>query len=150
MDNPFQSIFSKNMNPDIQIPRKITTQLLHLAQISPETEVCGLIGGKNGVPTHCYPVTNIAGQPQQRFLLDAKQQIAAMAQMRERDEKLFAIYHSHPTAPAQPSEADLKLAAFPDALYLIISLNIKGVLEIRGFRLEHNKFEEVTLSLIEE
>lgn len=138
------------MNPDIQIPRKITTQLLHLAQISPDTEVCGLIGGKNGLPTHCYPVTNIADQPQQRFLLDAKQQITALAQMRERGEELFAIYHSHPTAPAQPSAIDLELAAYPDALYLIISLNTKGVLEMRGFRLEQGSFKEVTLSLSEE
>jgi len=138
------------MNPDIQIPRKITTQLLHLAQISPDTEVCGLIGAKNGLPTHCYPVTNIADQPQQRFLLDAKQQITALAQMRERGEELFAIYHSHPTAPAQPSAIDLELAAYPEALYLIISLNTKGVLEMRGFRLEQGSFKEVTLSLSEE
>jgi len=138
------------MNLDIQIPRKITTQLLHLAQISPDTEVCGLIGGKNDLPTHCYPVTNIADQPQQRFLLDAKQQITALAQMRERGEELFAIYHSHPTAPAQPSAIDLELAAYPDALYLIISLNTKGVLEMRGFRLEQGSFKEVTLSLSEE
>lgn len=138
------------MNQDIQIPRKITTQLLHLAQISPDTEVCGLIGGKNGLPTHCYPVTNTADQPQQRFLLDAKQQITALAQMRERGEELFAIYHSHPTAPAQPSAMDLELAAYPEALYLIISLNTKGVLEMRGFRLEQGSFKEVTLSLSEE
>jgi proteasome lid subunit RPN8/RPN11 len=139
------------MNPlDFQIPRKITTQLLHLAQISPDAEVCGLIGSKNGVPTSCYPVNNIDGQPQQRFLLDAKQQIAAMTQMRDRNEQLFAIYHSHPTAPAQPSTTDLERASYPDALYLIISLNTKGVLELRGFRLADNKFEEVTLSLIEE
>jgi len=138
------------MNQDIQIPRKITTQLLHLAQISPDTEVCGLIGGKNGLPTHCYPVTNTADQPQQRFLLDAKQQITAFAQMRELSEELFAIYHSHPTAPAQPSAMDLELAAYPEALYLIISLNTKGVLEMRGFRLEQGSFKEVTLSLSEE
>ncbi|MDO9163240.1 MAG: M67 family metallopeptidase [Methylococcaceae bacterium] len=138
------------MSQDIQIPRKITTQLLHLAQISPDAEVCGLIGSKNGLPTHCYPVANIADQPQQRFLLDAKQQISALAQMRERGEELFAIYHSHPTAPAQPSAIDLELATYPEALYLIISLNTKGVLEMRGFKLEHSSFKEVTLSLSEE
>lgn len=135
---------------DIQIPRKITTQLLHLAQISPDKEICGLIGSKNGFPISCYPVNNAAEQPQQRFLLDAKQQIAAMTIIRERDEQLFAIYHSHPTAPAQPSAADLELAVYPNAVYLIISLNTKGVLEIRGFKLENNNFQEVTLSLIEE
>ena len=122
-------------SPDIQIPRKLTNQLLHLAQLSPDLEVCGLIGGKNGLPTHCYPVKNTAENPQQRFLLDAGEQISAMAKMRELGEELFAIYHSHPAAPAQPSTTDLEMSAYPEALYLIISLNTKGILEMRGFKI---------------
>ena len=134
-------------SPDIQIPRKITNQLLHLAQISPEYEVCGLIGSKNGLPTHCYPVKNSADNPQQRFLLDAGQQISAMAKMRELGEDLFAIYHSHPTAPAQPSIHDLEQAAYPEALYLIISLNTKGILEMRGFKIHQKTAMEIPLMM---
>jgi [CysO sulfur-carrier protein]-S-L-cysteine hydrolase len=132
---------------DIQIPRKLANQLLHLAQLSPDFEVCGLVSSQNGVPKHCYPVTNVAGQPQQRFLLDAAQQIAAMAKMRELGQELFAIYHSHPSAPAQPSTADLELAAYPDALYLIISLNTKGILEMRGFKIDQKTAREIPLIL---
>ena len=130
---------------EIQIPRKITNQLLHLAQISPDYEVCGLIGSKNGLPTHCYPIKNTADHPQQRFLLDAGQQISAMAKMRELGEDLFAIYHSHPTAPALPSTHDLELAAYPEALYLIISLNTKGILEMRGFKIYQKTALEMPL-----
>lgn len=138
------------MTPEhIRIPRKITTQLLHLAQISPETEICGLIGGINGLPTHCYPVANIAEHPAQRFLLDPAQQISVMKAMREQGETLFAIYHSHPTAPAQPSATDLEMAAYPDAIYLIISLNTKGILEMRGFKIADKIASEIELSLIE-
>jgi len=134
------------MTPEeIQIPRKITNQLLHLAQISPDFEVCGLIGSKNGLPTHCYPIKNSAEHPQQRFLLDAGQQISAMAKMRELGEDLFAIYHSHPTAPALPSTHDLELAAYPEALYLIISLNTKGILEMRGFKIVQKTAVEMPL-----
>ncbi len=134
------------MTPEeIQIPRKITNQLLHLAQISPDFEVCGLIGSKNGLPTHCYPIKNTAEHPQQRFLLDAGQQISAMAKMREQGEDLFAIYHSHPAAPAQPSTHDLELAAYPEALYLIISLNTKGILEMRGFKIFQKTALEIPL-----
>ena len=130
---------------EIQIPRKITNQLLHLAQISPNDEVCGLIGSNNGLPTHCYPIKNIAEHPQQRFLLDARQQISAMAKMRELGEELFAIYHSHPTTPAQPSTYDLELSAYPEALYLIISLNTKGILEMRGFKIYQKIALEIPL-----
>ena len=91
---------------EIQIPRKITNQLLHLAQISPDLEICGLIGSKNGLPTHCSPIKNDDELPQHRFLLDAGQQCLTMARLRELGEELFAIYHSHPTAPAHPSTFD--------------------------------------------
>jgi len=130
---------------EIHIPRKITNQLLHLAQISPDFEVCGLIGSKDGLPTHCYPIKNSAEHPQQRFLLDAGQQISAMAKMRELGEDLFAIYHSHPTSPALPSTNDLELAAYPEALYLIISLNTKGILEMRGFKIVQKTALEIPL-----
>ena len=133
---------------EIQLPRKITNQLLHLAQLSPEQEVCGLIGSKNNIACTCYPIKNTSTQPKTRFKLDAKQQISAMSAMRDNNEELFAIYHSHPAAPAIPSATDIKLATYPEAIYLIISLNTKGVLEIRGFTIIDESVEEIGLSLL--
>jgi len=132
---------------EAQLNRKITTQLLHEAIISPEQEVCGLISAKEGQATRCYPINNIADHPEIRFQLDEKQQIDAMSTMRDNDESLFAIYHSHPHAPATPSTTDIELANYPDALHLIISLNTKGVLEIRGFTIIDQSVEEVLLSM---
>lgn len=134
---------------DLHIPRKLANQVLHLAQCSPDAEICGLISAKNGVPYRCYAIDNVASEPSQQFLLDAKQQIAAMATMREQSEELFAIYHSHPTAPALPSHTDLQLAAYPDALYFIISLNTKGILEMRAFCIQQQIASEITLVLSE-
>jgi proteasome lid subunit RPN8/RPN11 len=134
---------------EIQIPRKLTQQLLHHAQNSPTSEVCGLIGAKNNCPCSCYPIKNSAQQPETKFLLDAQQQIAAQVAMREKGEELFAIYHSHPTAPALPSQTDIDLANQPDVLHLIISLNTKGVLEMRGFRIADGVAQEVMLILAE-
>jgi len=134
---------------EIQIPRKLTNQLLHLAQMSPDFEICGFIGSKNGLPTSCYPIQNIAEHPEQRFLFDPAQQIAAMKKMRRADEDLFAIYHSHPKAPATPSNTDLELAAYPEAIYLIISLNIKGVLEMRAFKINRKIAKEIAILLCE-
>ena len=138
---------------EIQLSRKITNQLLHLAQISPEQEVCGLIGSSNGIASSCYPVENVDEQAETRFQLDAKQQINAISTMREKNEELFAIYHSHPTTPAIPSATDIKMATYPDTVFLIISLNTKGVLEIRGFKINKvsaDPVEELTLSLSSE
>lgn len=135
---------------EIRLPRKLTNRLLHLAQISPDSEICGLIGAdSDGQPVTCYPISNSADTPQNRFLLDAGQQIAAMKQMRERHENLFAIYHSHPHTPALPSASDVEQAAYPEALHLIISLNTKGVLELRGFQIRDQQISECILELIE-
>jgi len=135
---------------EISLPRKLTNQLLHLAQISPDAEICGLVGADaHGAPCSCYPISNSADTPQNRFLLDAGQQITAMKQIRDRGETLFAIYHSHPKAPATPSAVDIEQAAYPEALHLIISLNTKGVLELRAFRIVEKLALEVCLNLIE-
>lgn len=132
---------------EIKIPRNITNQLLHLAQLSPEQEICGLIGSIESLPKHCYPVTNCAKTPDSKFQMDPAEQISALAKMRDRDESLFAIYHSHPSTPAVPSATDLVMAAYPEALNLIISLNTKGVLELRGFTIIDQKAEEIPLIL---
>ncbi len=136
---------------EIQIPRNITNQILHQAQLSPELEICGLIGEKNDIACTCYPIENNANNPEIRFYMDEKQQIDAFATMRNKNESLFAIYHSHPNSPAIPSATDIKQAAYPDAVYLIISLNTKGVLEIRGFKIDEKLteiVEELNLSLL--
>lgn len=133
---------------EIKLPRKLTTQLLHLAQISPDKEICGLMGSIDDIACTCYPVTNIAKHPETRFLLDEKQQISALSSMRKNNETFFAIYHSHPTSPAIPSATDIELASYPEVIYLIISLNTKGVLEIRGFKIINKLVEEISLSLL--
>ncbi|MDD4916001.1 MAG: M67 family metallopeptidase [Methylococcales bacterium] len=135
---------------EISLPRKLVNEILHLAQLSPDAEICGLLGAdRNGLPVCCYPVDNCAAIPQNRFLLDASQQIQAMTLMREKGEKLFAIYHSHPAAPATPSAADIEQAVYPEALHLIISLNTKGVLELRAFSISGKSIQELSINLIE-
>jgi len=133
----------------VHLSRPLVNQLLHLAQESPDREVCGLIGAKAGIPETCHPVLNVADDPARRFLLDAGEQIAVLRELREGGEELFAIFHSHPAAPAFPSAEDVNMAAYPEALYLIVSLGTRGVLELRGFRPEKEtgRLEEVNLRL---
>ncbi|MCF7969593.1 MAG: M67 family metallopeptidase [Methylococcaceae bacterium] len=133
---------------EIAIPRKIVQNLLHHAQQTPDQEVCGLVSSLDNMPYRSYPIKNTSPKPSKFFTLDAQQQIQAMAKMRDNNEQLFAIYHSHPTAPAIPSNTDLTQANYPEALYLIISLNIKGILEIRGYLIDKCQFIEVSLNLI--
>lgn len=130
-----------------QFPLKIIQQLLQHAQSSLETEVCGLIGSVAGIAHSCYGINNSHPQPQCKFTLDVTEQIAAFKTLRAKGEQLFAIYHSHPHTAAYPSVTDLALANYPDILYLIISLNTKGLLELRGFNISNHHAKEVQLNL---
>lgn len=131
----------------VTLPITLVNKILTHAQHSPETEVCGLISAKGGIPGTIFPISNVADVPEKLFAMDPAAQIEAMRQMREGDEELFAIYHSHPHSPAQPSARDLAEAAYPEALYLIVSLNTKGVLEMQGYRLHDGEVDTVDLEV---
>lgn len=133
----------------VQLTRTIINQILSHAQQNPEEEVCGLISRRDGRPERVYGVANVAQTPGVLFRMDPEGQIDAMRSMRERGEELFAIYHSHPHAPAQPSPCDLAEAAYPEALFLIVSLDTKGVLEMGGFYLRDGEIEPVDLETVE-
>lgn len=128
----------------IQIPRTLVNELLHLAQQTPAQPICGLIG-KRGDRCMCYPVENAAIDSSVLFALNATEQLSAIEAIKSRGQELFAVYHSHPHEPALPTADDLQDVSYPDALYLIISLNTKGVLEMRGFYIHQQQIEEVDL-----
>jgi len=123
----------------VHIPRKLINQILEQAQQSPGKEICGLVSSRNSShnqPVHCYPIANTSTEPNHRYLMDPRQQIDTFRIMREREEELYAIYHSHPESPALPSAEDLQQASYPEALHIIISMNTEGTLQLRGFRLK--------------
>lgn len=135
------------MQDAIKIKRTLAIDLLALAQASPNAEICGLVSSIDGKPVRIYPVNNVAGNPACHFDMDPQQQIDALRMIREQNETLFAIYHSHPTAPAVPSTEDVHQWAYSEALGLIISLSIKGVLEMRAYEFADQTYTERSLIL---
>jgi proteasome lid subunit RPN8/RPN11 len=133
------------MNTELVLPRKLVNQILTHAQQHEHSESCGLISASGGSPAHYYAVKNIAADPSVHFEMEPKQQIAAMKHMREHGEDLFAIVHSHPESPPVPSAADMQEAGYPEAYYIIVSLNTRGVLEMRGFKKADGDMQPVEL-----
>lgn len=119
----------------IELPRPLAISLLHEAQRAFDREICGLIAAMNNEPQRVIPVRNVAADPRHLFDMDERELIDAMKTMRANGEALYAIYHSHPDAAPEPSRTDIERAGYPDALHLIISLEVKGVLQMRGWRL---------------
>ena len=131
----------------LYLPRPLVNKLLTHAQKNPEIEVCGLIGNNEEEKKDYYPIDNISKNPSCRFMMDAQQQINAMKKMREKEQALFAIVHSHPTSNAIPSALDIEENSYKAAYYIIVSLNTEGVLEMRAYIQKDDSMQEVDLIL---
>ena len=134
-----------NDQTPLVLPRTLVNQILTHAQQHEHTEACGLISGSGEQPAHYYAVKNIAPEPDTHFEMEPSQQIAAMKHMREQGEELMAIVHSHPESPPVPSTADMNDIGYPDAYYIIVSLNTRGVLEMRGYRSINDTMQAIDL-----
>lgn len=134
------------LKTSVHLPNTLVEQLLQLLQQSPHKAICGLVG-RRGSRSFCYPIDLASTDASALFAVNASEHLSAIKTMTEKGQTLFAIYHSHPTSAMLPSVKDLEDADYPEALYLIISLNARGVLELRGFYLRDQKIDEVELSI---
>ena len=120
-------------------------RILAHAKESDPAECCGLIGGADCRVTSIYPLHNVAADTNVSYEAAPDDLFAAQRQMRERSEELLAIYHSHPrSAEPAPSETDVRLAYYPQAVYFIIGLAGPRPV-VRAFRISEReeRWEEV-------
>jgi [CysO sulfur-carrier protein]-S-L-cysteine hydrolase len=129
----------------MDLPGEMAEELFAHAREEAPNECCGMIGAANGMPRSLYRAKNAEASPL-RYNLDPQDQFRIMKQMEERGEELAAIYHSHTSSPAYPSQTDVNLAAYPDALYIIVSL-VEGERPIRAFWIRDARIEEAELSV---
>lgn len=94
-------------------------------------EVCGLLGVRPDGSFAHYPIDN-AERSMTYYVMEPKQLLKAMRQI-EDEEWGLAIYHSHTHTQAYPSATDIRLAAYPEATYLIVTLQDRDRPDIRGF-----------------
>ena len=103
-------------------------------------EVCGLLGTRaDGTHRH-YPIDN-ADRSVTTYTMDGKQLLRAMREIEDEGWEL-AIYHSHTHTHAYPSETDIRLAAYPEATYLIVTLQDRDHPDIRAFRIRDGEVTE--------
>ena len=94
-------------------------------------EVCGLLGVRPDGSIAHYPIDN-AERSMTYYVMEPKQLLRAMREIEDEGWGL-AIYHSHTHSQAYPSETDKRLAAYPEATYLIVTLQDRDAPDIRAF-----------------
>lgn len=121
-------------------------QIVAHARRDAPRECCGVVSGHSGEPERLHALRNIAAG--NRFYeIDPTQLIDLEFHELPRDEaEIVAIYHSHPASEAFPSRTDVELAFWPDAVYLICSLEDPAAPVVRGFRIRDGEIAELTLS----
>jgi len=94
-------------------------------------EVCGLLGVRPDGSIAHFPIDN-AERSMTYYVMDAKQLLRAMREIEDEGYDL-AIYHSHTHTKAYPSPTDIRLAAYPDATYLIVTLQDRDHPDVRAY-----------------
>ena len=108
-------------------------------------EVCGILLGKdeNGrrVIRLTMPIENSFEQDEQyhRFLITPADMFRAERLARHDRLDVLGVYHSHPNAPAQPSEYDRDHAAWTTWSYVIVSVRDGKAAEIRAWKLREDR-----------
>lgn len=103
------------------MPRRLAIRILHAAQIAQPESIRGVVGARAGEPVSFHPD----------------------GETLRSGEQPWARLWSHPQAEAVPAADEL----VGGDLSLVVSLNIKGVLEMRAWRLDGGQVREQTLKI---
>jgi len=131
----------------MRIAQSLIDEMVAHAREDFPNECCGMVGGTDGTASSVYRARNEFESPL-RFGVDSSDLFRiTQKEMPERDEDLIAIYHSHTKSPAYPSQTDLNEAqkSWPDALWVIVSLENPDAPEVKAFWLKDLRIADAEL-----
>jgi proteasome lid subunit RPN8/RPN11 len=122
---------------------QVTAMVEHLRSVYP-AEGCGLLAIplQGDAVTRLYPIRNIADEPRRQYLGEPLELLTAFLEMERENWRLGAIFHSHPDGAAWPSAEDVRLAYYPTALTLIVSLARPEAPAMRLFAIRDGQIHE--------
>jgi proteasome lid subunit RPN8/RPN11 len=120
----------------MRISQSLIDEMVAHAREDLPNECCGMVGGSDGEASVVIPVVNSAASPL-RFEMDPQGQYNALKAIEDDGKEMLAIYHSHTKSAAYPSQTDVNQAVnWPDAIYLIVSLQDEDAPEVKGYWLK--------------
>ena len=140
----------------VVIPAEIRASIVDHARAELPNEACGLVIGDRpsadgGRALRWVPTRNRAASPF-RYEIHPQDLLRLTIETDDADEVFWAIVHSHVASPARPSPTDIGLAFYPDALYVLVSLDPDaadsdtGEPGIRAWRIVEGAVHEVDIT----
>jgi proteasome lid subunit RPN8/RPN11 len=114
---------------EITINRGYLEDILQHAIDARPKEACGILAGRNNTIERVFKMVNTDASPVS-YAFDSVEQLNVTRNIEREGLDLVAVYHSHPSSPAYPSQVDIQRAFFPgteepnfpDIAYVIIGL----------------------------
>jgi [CysO sulfur-carrier protein]-S-L-cysteine hydrolase len=131
----------------MRISQQLIDEMVAHAREDMPNECCGMIGGLDGEATDLIRVSNAAASPL-RYEMEPKAQYDAWKSIEDGGKELLAIYHSHTKSAAYPSQTDVNQAvAWPDQIYLIVSLADPAAPDVKAYWLKDLKIADAELTV---
>ncbi|MBI4233539.1 MAG: M67 family metallopeptidase [Chloroflexi bacterium] len=128
--------------------RHVDAMVAHALREDPN-ECCGILAAREGRVARLYPMSNVEHSPY-RYSMDPRELYHTYREIEDNGWEVLAIYHSHTHTPAYPSATDVRLASWPEAFYLLVSLMDRERPAVRAFRIANGEVKEEELLVVEE
>ena len=130
----------------MQLDRTLLEQIVAQARDEAPNECCGIIAAQAGRAVAVHPATNAAASPL-RYEMDGMEQYRIQTAIEDAGHELGAIYHSHTRTAPYPSQTDINLAFYPEALYVIVGV-AGDAPDVRAFRIVDGEVSEESLEVL--
>jgi len=131
------------MTLPMRISRALYDEMVDHAKSDAPNECCGMIATRDGVAMKVHRAVNRAASPL-RYEIDGAEQYRLQMEIDDAGLDLGGIYHSHTRSAPFPSQTDINLAFYPDALYVIVGLAGEAP-EVRAYAIRDGKVAEADL-----
>src|SRR2546423_7521047 len=131
----------------MRIARALLDEMIDHARADAPNECCGMVASRDGEAVAVHRAANAAASPL-RYVIDGKEQLEILNAIDEAGLELGAIYHSHTRSGPTPSQTDVNLAFYPEALYVIVGLE-HGDPDVRAWSIVDGEVSERSLEVVD-
>lgn len=128
----------------LRLPQEHIDEMISHAREDAPNECCGIIAGADGRAMKLYRAVNAEASPY-RYSVEPKDLLRIHKDADANDWEFMVIYHSHTHTEAYPSPTDVRLAAWPEAYYVLVSLMDEQQPVVRAFRIVDGQITEAPI-----